>query len=159
MPFRSFVARGYEVHAVTSGTGGFPWESADKVIAHSCDLLDPSEQRRLIEAVRPSHLLHFAWYTAHGKFWTAPENVKWVAASLRFSIISFPAGVSASFSREPAPSTSGRTRCSRKRRQPLHPATLYGICKNSLQSIFSAATAECGYQLRVGQDFFSVRSF
>ena len=32
--------------------------------------------------MRPSHLLHLAWYVEHGAFWTSPENERWLAASL-----------------------------------------------------------------------------
>ena len=32
--------------------------------------------------LRPSHLLHFAWYVTPGKFWTSPENIDWLQASL-----------------------------------------------------------------------------
>ena len=47
------------------------------------DLLDPSAVESLVADVRPSHLLHFAWYAVPGKFWTAPENAAWVEASIR----------------------------------------------------------------------------
>ena len=33
-------------------------------------------------ATRPSHLLHLAWYSSAGPFWTAPENLDWVRASV-----------------------------------------------------------------------------
>ena len=38
--------------------------------------------RDLIEEVRPSHLLHFAWETRHGYFWQAPENQIWAEATV-----------------------------------------------------------------------------
>ena len=32
--------------------------------------------------IRPEVLIHLAWYAEHGKYWTSPENVRWVEASL-----------------------------------------------------------------------------
>ena len=33
-------------------------------------------------SIRPTHLLHLAWYAEPGQYWTAPENYRHVAASL-----------------------------------------------------------------------------
>lgn len=59
-------ARGFEVHAPTRA---------------EADLLDTAATRALLRDLRPTRLLHCAWYVAHGKFWTAPENADWLAAS------------------------------------------------------------------------------
>ncbi len=78
---------------LVTGASGFvgrqtfkPLESLGfKVIApspHECDLLDPAQMRALLDATRPSHVLHCAWEVTHGRFWTAPENLDWVAATL-----------------------------------------------------------------------------
>ena len=69
------AARGFEVHAVARrpGEGGATW--------HAADLLDEAATRALLRDVRPAVLVHAAWYVAHGKFWTAPENAAWVEAS------------------------------------------------------------------------------
>ena len=69
-------ARGFEVHAASHR--GAPVEGAT---AHAADLLDAKAAARLVDAVRPTHLLHLAWYVEHGRFWTAPENESWVRAS------------------------------------------------------------------------------
>ena len=44
---------------------------------HGMDLLDPSACERLVKDVQPTHLVHLAWNTEHGKFWTAPDNEQW----------------------------------------------------------------------------------
>lgn len=69
------AARGFEVHAVgrRPGAGAATW--------HAADLLDEGAMRALLRAVRPAVLVHAAWYVAHGKFWTAPENAVWLEAS------------------------------------------------------------------------------
>ena len=39
--------------------------------------------QRAVEEVRPTHLLHLAWFAEHREYWTSPENRRWVDASLR----------------------------------------------------------------------------
>ena len=49
---------------------------------HRADLTDADATRELLARVRPTHLLHLAWYVEHGAFWSSPENDRWLAASL-----------------------------------------------------------------------------
>lgn len=71
------AARGFVVHAV----GRHGSASAGTTAWHSADLLDAGAARALLREVRPTVLVHAAWYVAHGRFWTAPENADWVEAS------------------------------------------------------------------------------
>ncbi|MBN9507910.1 MAG: NAD-dependent epimerase/dehydratase family protein, partial [Alphaproteobacteria bacterium] len=43
------------------------------------DLLDPAARLRLPGA---DVLLHAAWVTRHGAYWTSPENLAWIGATL-----------------------------------------------------------------------------
>jgi UDP-glucose 4-epimerase len=52
---------------------------------HSVNLLDANESEQLIASVRPTHILHCAWDVTHGSFWNAPENLDWVAATLKLA--------------------------------------------------------------------------
>jgi nucleoside-diphosphate-sugar epimerase len=52
------------------------------LIWHRGDLLLAEDRRRVTEEASASHLLHLAWHLEHGRYWTAPENEEWVAASL-----------------------------------------------------------------------------
>lgn len=77
---RPLLDRGYEVHAVerlprAGDPLGATW--------HAVDLLDPAAVARAVAEVKPTHLLHLAWYVVPGKFITAPENFDWVSASMR----------------------------------------------------------------------------
>lgn len=74
------LEKGYTVHAVTSKPE--PPTSNKKLIWHSANLLDANETEHLLKSVKPTHLLHFAWYVEHGKFWNAAENIDWLKASL-----------------------------------------------------------------------------
>jgi nucleoside-diphosphate-sugar epimerase len=79
------LARGYEVH-VTSRHA-----HAD-VTTHHVDLLDLNAHEDLINHVRPSHLLHAAWYTENGKFWNAIDNISWLQATISLASAFYKAG-------------------------------------------------------------------
>ena len=71
------LERGYEVHCVslhaTDGGSGIP---------HQANLLKARERKALIESVRPTHVLHFAWIATPGVYWTSPLNHDWRDATL-----------------------------------------------------------------------------
>ena len=75
----ALLTRGFRVHAVSRRA---PALLPGHVRWHETDLLDAHARRALIEQIRPTHLLHLAWYVEHGKFWTAPENDVWLQVSL-----------------------------------------------------------------------------
>jgi nucleoside-diphosphate-sugar epimerase len=80
----ALLRRGYEVHAVLSGHANreVPEQLGGAQI-HFADLLNGSSVDDLTNAVRPSHLLHFAWIAAPGLYWNSTENFRWLAASER----------------------------------------------------------------------------
>ncbi|MER2248750.1 NAD(P)-dependent oxidoreductase [Methylorubrum podarium] len=72
----ALIARGFEVHAI----GRTPPAGAHAF--HTADLLDPAQRRAAVQATGASHLLHLAWVTTPGRYWQAPDNLDWTAASL-----------------------------------------------------------------------------
>ena len=78
IPF--LINKGYEVHAVSYPVNQDVIEDKN-VFWHHCNLLDPVGQKQLITEIKPTHLLHFAWVTTPGEYWTSPENSRWVKAS------------------------------------------------------------------------------
>ncbi|MDQ6962308.1 MAG: NAD-dependent epimerase/dehydratase family protein [Mariprofundaceae bacterium] len=125
---------GYEVHLTSSRHDAFPLQKSN-LFFHTCDLLDEAQQKKLFSDVRPSHLLHLAWDVTHGEFWTTENNLRWVQASL--SLLKYFhqfggkrtvfAGTCAEYDWKHGYCVEGLT--------PLIPNTLYGTCKNSLNSI------------------------
>lgn len=148
---RPLAARGYEIVAPTSSlaAGGDP---AARWV--TCDLLAAGEAERLIAATQPTHLLHLAWYTEHGRFWNGSENLAWLAASLRlvdaFAAAGGQRAVIAGSCAEydwtaPSPFEEGTT--------PLRPHSLYGACKKALMEVASAHAALAGFSLAWGRIF------
>jgi nucleoside-diphosphate-sugar epimerase len=124
-----------------TGSGGFIGrgtleplaERGYEVIRNTADLLEPGAPERVIAEVRPTHLLHLAWNAKPGEFWTTPENLDWVAASLRL-LRAFDgeravfAGTCAEYE------WADQTHCV-EAVTPLVPATLYGTAKHALHTL------------------------
>ncbi len=72
----------YEIHAVTT-KNNLP--HTESIHWHQCNLLDADHSCRLIADIRPTHLLHLAWVTTPGVYWTSPLNETWRAASLNLA--------------------------------------------------------------------------
>lgn len=72
---------GFEVHALVSGksTRAIPAELEGAEV-HTADLFDPMAVDALLAALRPTHLLHFAWIATPGIYWTSAENTRWLDA-------------------------------------------------------------------------------
>ena len=145
------LERDYEVHAISS-------QDVDKGVPsihwHKVDLLKPDQISGLLSRVQPTHLLHFAWVTEQGKYWTSLENVEWVQASIdlvrefarRGGQRVVMAGTCAEYDWRQGYCTEGKT--------PLVPAQLYGVCKNALQKILHGFAEQAGISAAWGRIFF-----
>ena len=129
------AARGFDVHAITSHAV----EARDPVARwHSVDLFDRHAVSALMASLRPSHLLHFAWYAEPGKFWSSPHNLSWTAASLDL-LMDFVShgGRRITAAGSCAEYADSAVDCD-EHVTPCRPATLYGSCKHAFHSILEA---------------------
>jgi nucleoside-diphosphate-sugar epimerase len=141
--------RGFEVHAVARRPG-----KDDDVTWHKADLLEPGEAERVVDAARPTHLLHFAWFASHGEYWTSLENVRWVEASLRLlRAFHERGGARAVFVGTCAEYDWDYGWCSEDV-TPLRPRTLYGVSKNALRLVVDAFAGQTGLSAAWGRIFF-----
>jgi len=133
------VARGFEVHAVDVRR---PSSSPAGVVWHDGDLLAPGGAARAIAEVGPTHLLHLAWYAAHRLFWSSPENLRWVSASLDL-VRAFrdAGGERAVLAGTCAEYDAAHGWCS-ERTTPLAPSTLYGASKDALRRTVEAYASQ-----------------
>lgn len=153
LPF--LAAAGFEVHTLGRTDLAAP---ASAVVAHQFDLLreDPAA---IIRAIAPTHLLHLAWYAEPGRFWQAPQNLDWVAASLRLA---------RAFAAVRGLRLVGVGSCAEydwshelldEKSTPLAPATLYGTAKAALFRILEAAAPVLGLSFGWGRIFFPYGPF
>ena len=52
-------------------------------IWHKLNLFNYYEVELLIKEIQPTHIIHLAWYTEHGKFWNSEKNEDWMNASIK----------------------------------------------------------------------------
>ncbi len=143
---------GFEVHAVASRT-----VAADGRIPvqwHQLDLLDGSGTADLLNRLKPSHLLHLAWFAKPGAFWSSEENFRWLTVST---------GLFRAFYASGGQRAVGTGSCAEYRwvtddcdeeRTPLQPETVYGRCKLAASLTAAAAASLAGQNMAWGRIFF-----
>lgn len=128
------------------GDGGIPFEAVD--------LLEPGAPARLIARVRPTRLIHLAWNATPGRFWTAPDNLDWAAAT--FSLLrAFAEGggeraVLAGSCAEYDWTGEGRLR----EDSPIVPATFYGVVKDATRRAVCAFGDQTGLSVAWARIFW-----
>jgi nucleoside-diphosphate-sugar epimerase len=143
--------RGHEVHGISSRD--VPDDPG--TIWHRVDLLDPDAPKRLMAAVEPERLLHLAWYTEHDRFWSSPENLRWVESTLRLlRAFADGGGQRATLAGSCAEYDWETNGVCVEDETPLRPATLYGASKHATQLVASAYAAVAGIKLAWGRIFF-----
>lgn len=145
------IDKGYEVHAVSSKKVNAAVQGA---YWHCANLFDYRDTERLLVEIRPTHLLHFAWYAEPGKFWKSSENFRWLEATialLRYfrdlggqRIVM--AGTCAEYDWDYGYCSEDVT--------PCRPVTPYGVCKNALQETLRAYSVEEKLSSAWGRIFF-----
>lgn len=144
---------GFEVHAVgRQALNAQAFNSQAKW--HACDLLDASARRGLLEAVRPSHLLHLAWYAEHGKFWASPLNLEWLQASNDLVRVFAAVGGRRFVGLGTCAEYSWNRDIYDEEKSPLKPASLYGAAKASAFLTGSAFAASVGVEFAWGRIFY-----
>ncbi len=133
---KALIEAGAEVHAV--GREAVPPGSigAAPVRWHRADLLDAGARHGLINEIQPDTIVHFAWGTEHGRFWTAPANLDWVAATLDMVHQAQQSGMTRFVGLGTCFEYAWQTTedCS-ERDTPLDPTTLYGIAKDAARRV------------------------
>lgn len=147
---RPLREQGYDVHAVARATRTAPADTT----WHAADLLEPGQAERVIAAIRPTHLLHLAWEARPGVYWTSPENVRWVEATLALlRAFAGAGGTRAVLAGTSAEYDWSHGFCS-EHVTPRRPVTLYGIAKDATHRVTAAAAEEAGVSLAWGRVFF-----
>lgn len=116
---------------------------------HDADLLEEADIAALLRAVRPTHLVHLAWVTEHGKYWHDPANEVWADAGVallrRFGESGGDRAVLAGTCAEYAWGV-GNGIC-REDSTPVSPATPYGRAKDRLRRQAEVIAADHGLSL------------
>jgi UDP-glucuronate decarboxylase len=146
---QALLARGYAVH----GTGRGDPPDKTGMTWHRTDLLAEAGRERLMQDVRPTHIVHLAWEARPGIYRDSPDNPAWAAASLDLLARAVAAGterilgIGTCFEYGPyrGPCVEATT--------PCRPATPYGQAKLAAAEGFAAA-ARAGAGAAWGRVFF-----
>lgn len=99
------------------------------------DLLAITDFAPLMAAAGASHLLHLAWYTEPGKYWTSPLNQRWVEASTRLVEAFCRAGGRRVVMAGTCAEYDWAHGSCREDATPLNPATPYGVAKDTTRRL------------------------
>jgi nucleoside-diphosphate-sugar epimerase len=153
--------RGYEVHgAARTRADGVEVDSW-----HTMDLLDPLDRSRLVHRAGASHLLHLAWTTTHGRFWSDPTNLEWANASCDLVEAFAEAGggravMSGSCAQYDWDARAiGPAGIAHESTTPRRPATLYGSAKQDASSRLEAWSIESGFSFASALLFYPYGPF
>jgi nucleoside-diphosphate-sugar epimerase len=140
----ALVARGWEVHALTSGRSRAEGrvdsgaKAGHGVTWHTGNLLRAGDAEAVVRAASPTHLVHLAWYIAPGRWAAAPDNFEWVQASLAL-VSAFKAhGGARVVTAGSCLEYDWRYGYCSETLTPCTPHTIYGACKHALQILTSA---------------------
>jgi nucleoside-diphosphate-sugar epimerase len=124
------------------------------IVSHRADMLDSTQARQLISEVRPTHLVHLAWYAEHGKFWDSPLNVERCEASIKlFTDFQDCGGRRAVFGGTCAEYDWSQSHLNEER-TPSNPITPYGWEKNRLRVCVESLVKSSGGSVAWGRIFF-----
>lgn len=145
----ALIRRGFRVAAVARTPG----EAAPGVSWWAADLTDPGACRDLVRQVRPGLLLHSAWVTTPGRFWSSGDNIRWLEAGIAlFSAFAQQGGaraVGVGTCAEYAPGDPVFV----ESRTPIRPTTVYGRCKAALAVALEAVQQVHGFSHAWGRLF------
>ncbi len=145
------LSKGLEVHAADIVV---PKRYSSGAHWHSVDLLDSQKTAELIAGIRPTHLLHFAWFVKPGDYWSSIENVRWLEGSSHMMRAFQKAGGRRVVMAGTCMEYDSRFGYCSEFATPLVPSSLYATCKNALQHVLKDFSREASMSCAWGRIFF-----
>ena len=106
------------------------------------DFLKQPDFGELISKTGATHLMHFAWYAEHGKYWSSPYNLRWTEATVRLvEAFCLAGGQKVIIAGTSAEYDWSYGYC-HEEITPLNPITLYGVSKDAARRLTMAVCAE-----------------
>lgn len=147
-----------------TGAGGFIGKSVCAALPEGVEVLSPSSRELDLhdyDAVsaylgkhRPTHIMHLAWYTEHGKFWSAPENTQWLASSKNLITQAIEHGCQRFIGAGTCAEYAWGESDILSEDSALTPDSLYGQCKNELRQFLQQSAEEHSIGCVWGRVFF-----
>ena len=141
---------GFEVHVM----GRSPFQSDVDPTFHQTDLLDASARLRLLQRVRPTHLLHAAWDLSVHDYMESAENYRWVATSLDLTREFAAVGGTRALYIGTCYEYDWETPVLNEETTPLRPRTQYGKAKAGLFKLTNNLAEATGISVAWSRLFF-----
>ncbi|KQY78993.1 hypothetical protein ASD52_04000 [Ensifer sp. Root142] len=130
----SLIRRGCQVYSL-----GRTDPKVDGVSFHQMDLLDSdADEFRRVAAIGADTMIHVAWCTEPGVYWTSIDNLRWMAASLRLLDAFLAGGGKRVIIAGTCAEYDWNFHTLTERETPLAPSTIYGQAKASLHATVNA---------------------
>jgi nucleoside-diphosphate-sugar epimerase len=118
------------------------------------DLLALDDFGQIIQQAKATHLIHLAWYTEYGKYWSSPLNLDWVkATSLLVEAFCQKGGKHITIAGTCAEYDWSYGYCDEDL-TPANPSTIYGIAKDATRRLSQAICKQYKIPLAWGRIFF-----
>lgn len=140
----------FEIHAVSQQEA----QAQADLQWHTINLHDAEKVQDLVRRIRPDILLHLAWYTEHGKYWQAEENILWVESSLNLLRSFSAAGGRRVVMTGTCAEYDWKYEYCNEDNTPINPATLYGSAKDALRRVAEAYCKTKNIDFAWGRVFF-----
>lgn len=119
-----------------------------------CDLRDGSNLAQAVRQAGATHLLHLAWTTEYGVYWTSPLNFRWADATLRLLQAFADAGGRHAAIAGTCAEYDWAQGTLVENVSPYAPTTLYGVAKDATRRMATALCTARGVSLAWGHIFF-----
>ena len=111
------------------------------------DLLSIENLESLFREIRPTHLVHIAWYTEHGKYWNSDLNIQWISATKRLVEAFCLAGGQHVVIAGTCAEYDWRHGYCVEDITPLNPGSIYGIAKDATRRMAELTVEKYGVSL------------
>lgn len=145
------IKRDYQIYAVTSKK---PQKKMDSISWIRANLLDSDQMSTMMDRIRPSHLLHFAWYVVPEDYSTSIENLIWVEKSLELLRWFRKCGGKRAVMAGTCFEYDWNYGFCDEYKTVREPETFYGICKNALYNMLTGYSEKTGLSSAWGRIFF-----
>lgn len=119
------------------------------------DLLQVQDFTSIIHQAQATHLVHCAWYTEHGDYWTSMLNLRWLEVSLKLTECFCLNGGKHMTLAGTCAEYDWNYNFFNEKLTPKEPNTLYGVAKNALRQSVMQICAHYQIKCAWGRVYYS----
>lgn len=118
------------------------------------DLLNTESFFEIVSKIKPTHLIHLAWYAEHGKYWTSAINIEWIRATFNLLDAFYKNGGEHALIAGTCAEYDWRYGYCVENVTPERPSTLYGEAKDATRRFVELLKVQYGMTMTWARIFF-----